>query len=794
MTKLVVLKFSKGSFEGGFPVTLQIGEENSRPETEVIGELPPERELPLNFNCWQAIYRHLDFSARPKGLPKLQKSISSEQECLQAAKNLRDRLNQWLQSETFRSIREKWLEKLQKSDQIRVILQTEDYQLQKLPWHLWELIERYPNAEIALGTPSYEKVSFIIKSTTQVKILALLGDSHGVDIATDRLLLEQLPDTKIRFLVEPSCEELTDNLWQQNWDILFFAGHSSSQSTGETGQIYINQTETLTISQLKYALKQAVERGLKLAIFNSCDGLGLAREFAPLQIPQLIVMREPVPDRVAQTFLKHFLQAYSGGESFYLAVRIARERLQGLDRQFPCASWLPVIYQNLAEIPPSWHELGIERGKGGLSREQRGRFSRSKLHLLWLICMSLITTSLVASVRYLGMLQKLELQAFDQLQRLRPDENPESRLFVVTITEEDVQSQSQQKPQGSLSDESLLKLLKKLAAYQPQAIGLDIYRDRPAKSDLPELQKHLYNNKHLIPVCRVSDPQSEHPGIKPPPEIPLERLGFSDLVLDPDNIVRRHLLALTPPPSSPCKASYAFSVQLALRYLAANNISLEFTSNGAWKLGKTTFKPLTAHTGGYQGIDASGHQILLNYRSHRSLKEFVPQVTLTEVLTGKVNLSTIKNRIVLIGTTAQSFQDYSPTPYITNEGGIEKIAGVILQAQMISQLLSAAIDGRSLLSTWYVWQEIIWIWGWSLTASLLAYYIQRLSYLSIIAGVAIASLYGISLVFLIHWSLWIPLIPSLISFIITIIIARYLINTFLNFPKNTQNFALNKNI
>ncbi len=822
MTKLVVLKFGKGSFEAGFPVTLQIGEEDSRPETEVIGELPPETELPLNFNCWQAIYRHLDFSSRPKGLPKLQKAISTEQECLQAAQKLRDRLNQWLQSETFRSIREKWLEKLQKYDQIRVILQTEDYQLQKLPWHLWELIERYPNAEIALGAPSYEKVSFLPESTTKVNILALLGDSQGVDIATDRLLLEQLPDTKIHFLVEPSCEDLTDNLWQQNWDILFFAGHSSSQSTGETGQIYINQTETLTISQLKYALRQAVERGLKLAIFNSCDGLGLAREFASLQIPQLIVMREPVPDRVAQTFLKHFLQAYSQGQSLYLAVRIARERLQGLDKKFPCASWLPVIYQNLAEIPPTWHELSMGHGALGIghgalsmghgalgmghgaliippsspsspsSQNSTDKTKRSKLHLLLLICMSLITSGLVVSLRYLGMLQTLELQAFDRLQRLRPDERPESRLLVVTITEEDVQSQSPEKPQGSLSDESLLKLLKKLETYQPQAIGLDIYRDRSAKSDLPELQKYLYNTKHLISVCRVSDPQSEHPGIKPPPEISLERLGFSDLVLDPDNVVRRHLLALTPPPSSPCKASYSFSVQLALRYLAANNISLQFTSNGAWKLGKTTFKPLTAHTGGYQGIDASGHQILLNYRSHGSQPKFVPQVTLTEILTGKVNANTIKNKIILIGTTAQSFQDYSSTPYITNEGAIEKIPGVMLQAQMISQLLSAVLDERSLLSTWHVWQEIIWILAWSLTASLLAYYIQRLFYVTIVTGLAIASLYGICLIFLIQWSIWIPLVPTAIGFMVTILLTAYSMKNYLNLPKSAQIIVMNK--
>ncbi|WP_414588515.1 CHASE2 domain-containing protein [Scytonema sp. PCC 10023] len=782
MTKLVVLRFGKGSFEAGFEVTLQIGEENSRPHSEVTGELPPNIELPLDFNRWQAIYRSLDFSGRPIGLPKPTTQIFRVEECVQAAKQLGDRLNCWLGSESFRPMREKWLEKLLTSDAIRVILQTQEYQLQKLPWHLWELVERYPNAEIGLSAPTYEQVRLPSRATATVKILALLGDSTGIDISADRALLEQLPDAKIDFLVEPAREDLTDNLWQQNWDILFFAGHSSTQSAGETGQIYINQTESLTISQLKYALKQAVERGLKLAIFNSCDGLGLAREFAPLQIPQLIVMREPVPDRVAQTFLKHFLQAYARGKSLYLAVRQARERLQGLEGQFPCATWLPVIYQNLAEVPPSWRELVGREGDREIGRQGGGERLRlypkneaknSKLHLLWLICASLAITGLVMGVRYWGMLQPFELQAFDQLQRLRPDEKPDSRLLVVTITEEDVQSQPQEERRGSLSDESLLKLLEKLQAYQPQAIGLDIYRDYAVRRDLPALAALMQNSAsadptqegRLIAVCQVSDTQPRRPGIPPPPEIPQERLGFSDVAVDPDSIVRRHLLALTPPPSSPCKASYALSVQLALRYLAARNISLEFTTDGAWKLGKTSFKPLEAHTSGYQGIDASGHQIMLNYRSHRSLQEFVPQVTLTEVLAGKVNSSGVKDRIVLIGTVAESFQDYSSTPYSTNEGGMQKIPGVILQAQMISQLLSAALDGRPLLWAWSVWQETIWVWGWSLTGGLLTWYIRRPLYLGIAAGVAIACLYGVCLVIFIQWGAWIPLVPSAIALI-----------------------------
>ncbi len=100
---------------------------------------------------------------------------------------------------------------------------------------------------------------------------------------------------------------------------------------------------------------------MQLAIFNSCDGLGLARSLADLQIPQTIVMRESVPDLVAQTFLKYFLTTLAQGESFYLSVRRAREQLQGMEDSFPCATWLPVIYQHPAQIPFTWSKSSRQR-------------------------------------------------------------------------------------------------------------------------------------------------------------------------------------------------------------------------------------------------------------------------------------------------------------------------------------------------------------------------------------------------------------------------------------------------
>ncbi len=160
------------------------------------------------------------------------------------------------------------------------------------------------------------------------------------------------------FSSKPTRKQLHEYLWnEEGWDILCYSGHSSSQADGSTGSILLNQSDSLTIKELKHVLTKAIENGLQLAIFNSCDGLGLARQLGDLHIPQMIVMREPVPDKVAQEFLKYFLSAFSSGKSLYTSVREARERLESLEDEFPYATWLPVIFQNSAEVGMSWGNL-----------------------------------------------------------------------------------------------------------------------------------------------------------------------------------------------------------------------------------------------------------------------------------------------------------------------------------------------------------------------------------------------------------------------------------------------------
>ncbi|WP_375539801.1 CHASE2 domain-containing protein [Cylindrospermum sp. FACHB-282] len=250
-------------------------------------------------------------------------------------------------------------------------------------------------------------------------------------------------------------------------------------------------------------------------------------------------------------------------------------------------------------------------------------------------------------------------------------------------------------------------------------------------------------------------------GIQPPPEIKQENLGFSDFVHDNDGVVRRHLLFMNQEAASLCSAPYALSTQLAFRYLWNQGITPRFTPKGDLQLGNTVFSSLKTRPGGYQ-IAANG-QILLNYRSSKQIAE---QVTLTQFLTGRVNPSAIKDRIVLVGVTAKGdFPDTWSTPY----GAFldEQMPGVLVQAQMVSQILSAVLDKRPLLRIWSPWIEVVWIWSWSLTGVLFVWYWRSFPKVALALGVSSGVLYLLCFSLLMRGT-WVPYVPSALALLGTV--------------------------
>jgi CHASE2 domain-containing sensor protein len=782
MGKLVVLNLGMGDLNQGFPsVTAQLSEDGNSVPFQCTGSLPPAPELIQLYRRWWLLYRLLyesfypSFGWRRRGI---EEEIEIDEEDItnvsavefdNLCKELQNQINSWLKSEQFRNIDQKLRTKLATTDKIRVILQTSDVWVRQIPWHLWDFFEDYQNAVLGLSASEFEPVKLSAKSAAEpIRILAVLGNSLGIDVQKDRLILEQLPGAKTVFLVEPSRRELDRCLWdKQGWDILFFAGHSSihgfqaelddvrSQAqpgNEERGRFYINQTDSLTISQLKNGLRAAIKRGLRLAIFNSCEGLGLAQDLASLHIPQTIVMREPVPDLVAQEFLMHFLAAFSSGESFYLAVREAGERLQGLEGEFPCASWLPAICQNPAEPSLVWPQSVSNSSVSILP-------FRRIFSIIFLV--GSVVTAVVIGMREIGFLQPWELQAFDMLMRSRPQEPPDPRLLIVTITEADVRSQPPKERGGaSLSDRSLAQLIEKLEQFKPRVIGLDLYREDMVKPDYKRLANWMRKSDRFIAICKVRE-DDNNTGVAPPPEVPNKRLGFSDVVLDPDNIIRRHLLAMAP--LSPCNTDKSFSFRLATRYLADYGIKAKLTPQKDWQIGEVTFKNLESNSGGYRGIDSWGHQVLLNWRTTDAV---ATQVTLSDAINNKVTGDLVRDRIVLIGTTAESFHDYWSTPYSAGRWPHKSMAGVVVQAHMVSQILSAVRDRRPLLWVWPKWIEFLWVWCWSAIGGILAWRNSSVLRLGMAICGAICLLYGLSLG-LLMLGVWVPLMPSALALIAT---------------------------
>jgi len=372
---------------------------------------------------------------------------------------------------------------------------------------------------------------------------------------------------------------------------------------------------------------------------------------------------------------------------------------------------------------------------------------------------SIAVTGLLLGVRQMGWLQPLELAAFDQMVRLRPQEEPDPRLLIVEITEEDIQVYNR----FPLSDAIVARLLAKLQSMQPRAIGLDLYRDIPYEPGHEELKAQLAKD-NAIAITKL--PDGENIGVPPPPTVPKERIGFNDLAIDPDGIVRRDLMY----GSTADGLILSFSLRLALTFFKAEGIKISSTAVGHLQLGEAVFTRLLSDSGGYQNIDAQGYQILLNYRQSDRVAR---KISLTQVLYGRVESSWVKDKIVLIGTTAPSGKDLFLTPYSAAQTENSKMAGVEVHGQILSQILSAVLDSRPLLGWWPEWAEIPWIVFWAVAGGVVCWTVRHplaltggtICLLAVLGGTSLA-LFTATLPY-VSASVWVPVSTPILAFLCT---------------------------
>jgi adenylate cyclase len=364
----------------------------------------------------------------------------------------------------------------------------------------------------------------------------------------------------------------------------------------------------------------------------------------------------------------------------------------------------------------------------------------------WMPKTALAVTALTLLLRFSGGLQGFEWNLLDQFFRWRSLEPPDARITLVTIDESDLTKVGQ----WPLSDRVLAQAIAKIKAQNPRAIGLDLYRNLPVEPGHADLVKLFESTPNLFGIEKVVEPR-----IAPPPMLSQRhQVGFSDQVVDADGKVRRALLQGGP------SNSESLAVKMALHYLKAEGVNQVELGGEQVRLGKTIFHRFEGNDGGYVRADSGGYQILLNYRGPQAN---FSTVSLAQVLNNQVPLDSFRARLVLIGTTAESLKDSFSTPYSGNLfGSPQRMAGFALHANIASQIISSALEGRSLLCPWEKPFEWLWILAWAGVGAAVGWWLKSPTAIIASSIFAAGGLLGICyLAFLAGW--WVPAVPSLLA-------------------------------
>ncbi len=369
------------------------------------------------------------------------------------------------------------------------------------------------------------------------------------------------------------------------------------------------------------------------------------------------------------------------------------------------------------------------------------------------------TSALILGLRQLGALVPLELRVYDGLVAYQRDLGPDPRILLVGINEQDLNNQQSDSP----SDQSIADAIEIIQSHNPTTIGLDLHRNFPVGEGRAALARSLAAD-NIIGITKLGDFEGER--IPPPPELNPAQVSFNDFPLDPDGKIRRNLLFASDSTEPNADVYTSFGLLVALHYLYEQHnlqssdslVETEFMA-----IGDVGFREMGPTFGGYQAADSMGHQIPITYRSPTKVAE---QVSLTDILNNGVDPKLITNKVVLIGTTAYTSTDKFFTPYtLRSDISSDKyqMSGVEVHLHMVSQFLSAVLDGYPLPWAWSDSLEIGWVILWASGGSLLTWQLRKRRYLVMAYGVGVVAIAGITVLFFLT-NAWVPVVAPIAAF------------------------------
>jgi hypothetical protein len=345
---------------------------------ELSATLPYEARLTHLYQNWQQIYRRrYELRSRAqvtqKGGSGTPAAYDWDQELRLAETALLQEFDRWLGQVALLEIRE-WIQhqitlanhKTSTSSPnlpVEIWLDCSPIDLARLPWEHWKLVRDAPLGKVRIARTCLNAVTPPAAPPPRrgkIRILAILADAPDLNHEPDLKALQQLHRVAtiefVRCQLKSSGSSLNQAvaLKQQvaeaiaddrGWDVLFFAGHSEEAAT-TGGKLELAPNVSLSITEIEPQLTQAQQRGLTLAIFNSCSGLHIAQSLLQLGFGQVLVMRERIQDLVAHQFLAQICKYLAAYDDIHTALLKACRYLASEHLAYPSAALIPSLFRH----------------------------------------------------------------------------------------------------------------------------------------------------------------------------------------------------------------------------------------------------------------------------------------------------------------------------------------------------------------------------------------------------------------------------------------------------------------
>jgi CHASE2 domain-containing sensor protein len=246
----------------------------------------------------------------------------------------------------------------------------QEFNLNWLPWERLSLIFDIKDLPIrifprAVSDKTNREIQANITQNKNIKVLALLS-TNLANRDQDRDVIESFRKMSACVdIFEHEIGETPDNfkkrliskLTGERWDILFFAGHSQEKGT-ESWELQFAADLTLEMNDLKKPLADIANRGLRLAIFNSCCGCRIADFLIEQGVDQVIAMRERIRNDAAHAFLGKLCESLQKYNDVWQAFTSACQYLEDERTNYSSAYLLPTLYRHprakLFRFEQSW--------------------------------------------------------------------------------------------------------------------------------------------------------------------------------------------------------------------------------------------------------------------------------------------------------------------------------------------------------------------------------------------------------------------------------------------------------